>query len=269
MGFLESLKRTFNIGGCGIEIHLDRATWHQGEPIAGTVRLRGGDFVQEAERLRIVLVEFWTERRGSGKHARKVTVTNEADSAILACPCAVEAGTEREFAFSLVLPVDARLTQPDKSTGWRLRVELEVPGAIDPSSTLELRVEPAVALLELVRVWVQVLRWNEIPDKRRWDLSSRATCFRFSPPVALGDEFDHLDLACTPEPNGDWRASLAFDLQEKSLIDWLKAIIDLDKAERSVRIPAAAVCGDAAASNAFATQLVVLMQGIVDERGKR
>jgi hypothetical protein len=269
MGLFESFKRTFNIGGCGIEIRPDVSTFHQGDRLAGSVLLRGGGYVQEARQLRIALVEFWTESRGSGKSRRTVTVTKDADSAILASPCTVAVGAECEYAFHLALPADARLSTPGKSTGWRLRVELDVPGAVDPSGTLDLAVEPAVALLELVRLWGEVLRWSEVLGKRSWDRHSRTTCFRLTPPAELTSEFDHLDLACKPLPGGDWQAALEFDLQEKSLMDRLKAIIDFDKAERSMRIPAAALSGDVAARNACAAELVRLMQGIVDERTKR
>ena len=269
MGLFESFKRTFNIGGCGIEIRSGCGTVHQGARVAGTVLLRGGDYVQEATQLRISLVEFWTESRSSGKHQHTVTVTKDADSAILARPCMVAAGAEREFEFSLVLPSDARLSTPGERTGWRLSVELDVPGAVDPSGTLDLSVGPAVALLELVRLWSDVLRWNEVSGNRSWDRNSRTTCFRLTPPAELTSEFDHLDLACRPMPSGDWQAVLEFDLQEKSLMDRLKAIINIDKAERSVRIPAAALSGDFAARTACCTELVHLMQGIIDERTKR
>ena len=269
MGIFESFKRTFNIGGCGIEIRPDGDDFHQGDRVAGSVLLRGGGYVQEASQLRIALVEFWTESRGSGKNRRTVTVTKDADSAVLASPCSVGAGVELEYDFHLSLPIDARLSKPGESTGWRLRVDLDVPGAVDPSGTVDLAVEPAVALLELVRLWGEVLRWSEVPGNRSWDRSSRTTCFRLKPPVELTGEFDHLDLACQPLPGGDWQTALEFDLQEKGFMDRLKAIVDMDKAERSARIPAAALAGDIAARNACAAELVRQMQGILDERTKR
>ena len=268
MGLFESLKRTFNIGGCDLVIRPNSGSFHQGDRLAGTVLLRGGGYVQEASQLRISLVEFWTESRGSGKNRRTVTVTREADSAVLARPCSIGAGEEREEPFHLTLPLDARLSQPGKSTGWKLRVELDVPGAIDPSGSLDLTVEPAAALLELARLWTEVLHWDEVPGKRSWDQSNRDTCFRFIPPAELQSEFDHLALGCRPLPGGDWQASLNFDLQEKSLLDRLKAIIDIDKAKRGLRIPAAALAGDVAARNACAKELVQLMHGIVELRTK-
>ncbi len=266
MGLFESFKRTFNIGGCDIVICPNGGSFHQGDRLAGTVQLRGGGYVQEANQLRISLVEFWTESRGSGKNRRRVTVTRDADSAVLARPCPIGAGEEREEPFCLTLPLDARLSQPGKSTGWRLHVELDVPGAIDPSGSLDLTVLPAAALLELARLWAEVLHWDEVPEKRSWDQSNRNTCLRFMPPAELQGEFDHLDLGCRPLPGGDWQASLNFDLQEKNLLDRLKAIIDIDKAKRGLRIPAAALAGDGAARNACAKELVQLMQGIVELR---
>ena len=51
-------------------------------------------------------------------------------------------------------------------------------------------------------------------------------------------------------------------------LDRLKAIIDIDKAERGLRIPAAALASDGAARNACAKELVQLMQGSVELRTK-
>ena len=266
MGIFESLKRTFNIGGCTIEIIPLNETFHQGERISGTVQLRGGNYLQEATELKISLVEFWTESRGSGKNRRTVTVTAEADGAVLASPCVVTAGAESVYDFELNPPADGRLSTPGESTGWRLDVDLDIPHAIDPSCSLGLQVLPAVALLELANLWSDVLQWSEVPNLRTWDRQQRHTCFRFIPPSELQGDFDHLDLSCRPQPSGDWHASLSFDLQEKSLTDWLKAIVDKDKATRDLHIPAAALAGNGEARTSFATTLVHLMKEIVEAR---
>lgn len=266
MGLFESLKRTFNIGGCAIAILPDQSESRQGDAVAGRVALRGGGYVQEARQLRLALVEFWTERRGSGKSRRTVTVTREHDASVLAAPCTVGAGEERALDFRLQLPLAARLSEPDKSTGWRLEASLDVPGAVDPTCRLGLRVGPAAALLELVRLWSEVLHWREDAGRRDWDRHDRTTCFRLQPPAELQCEFDFLDLACKPLAAGDWQVAMSFDLQEKSLLDRLKAIIDIDKAERGLRVPAAALAGDAAARLAVAKELAELMQGIVKQR---
>lgn len=266
MGLLDSFKRTFNIGGCAIAIHPAADALRQGEAVAGTVALRGGDFAQEARSLRIALVEFWTERRGSGKNRRTVTVTREEAAQTLAGPLAIAPGEERALPFRLALPRDARLSEPGRREGWRLEVGMDVPGAVDPTGSLGLAVGPAAALLDLVALWQEVLRWSEDPGRRSWDRAARTTCFRFRPPGELAGDFDHLDLACRPLPDGDWQAALSFDLQEKSLLDRLKALIDIDKAERGLRIPAAALAGDRAARTACAQALVQLMQGIIAAR---
>ena len=266
MSIFESLKRTFNIGGCTIEITPLNEAFHQGERISGTVQLRGGDYLQEATELKISLVEFWTESRGSGKDRRTVTVTAEADSAVMASPCVVTVGAESTYHFDLELPADGRLSTPGESTGWRLNVDLDIPHAIDPSCSLGLHVEPAVALLELASLWSDVLQWREVPNLRTWDRHQRQTCLRFIPPTELQGDFDHLDLSCRPQPSGDWHASLSFDLQEKSLTDRLKAIVDQDKATRDLYIPTAALAGSGEARTAFATTLVHLMKDIVEAR---
>ncbi len=266
MGIFESLKRTFNVGGCAITIIPATETIRQGEMVAGKVDLRGGGYTQEARSLRIALVEFWTESRGSGKNRRTVTVAREAATETLASPFTMTVGQDVSLPFSLAVPLDARLSEPGKPQGWRLTVEMDVPGAVDPSGSLGLRVEPAEALLELAKLWSEVLRWPEVPAKRSWDRSERTTCFRFTPPAELTCEFDFLDLACKPL-GADWHAALSFDLQEKGFLDRLKAVINIDKAKSGLRIPAAALSGDQATRAACAKELVGIMQGIVANRG--
>lgn len=266
MGIFQSLKRTFNIGGCSIDIQPAAGPICQGGSVAGTVALRGGGYTQEARSLRIALVEFWTERRGSGKSRRTVTVTHEQDAAVLASPFAIAADDACSLPFSLSLPIDARLSEPGEREGWRLTVEMDIPGAVDPSGSIDLRVGPCAALLELARLWEEVLRWREDPAKRSWDRHERSTSFRFLPPAELAGEFDYLEVACTPLGGGDWQAAMSFDLQEKGFLDRLKAIIDIDKAEAGLRIPAAALSGDAHARAACAKELVGVMQGIIAKR---
>ena len=271
MGLFESLKRTFNIGGCAIEISPSNNVFHLGDRITGTVLLRGGDYPQEATELKISLVEFWTERRGSGKGRRTVTVTAAVDSTVLSSPCSIEVGSEHSYQFALLPPLDGRLSTPGDSAGWRLEVDLDIPKAIDPSRSLCLRVAPAPALLELVRLWVEVLQWSESPSHRSWDRKRRRTSLHFIPPVELQGDFDHLELNGRPFPNGDWHVTMEFDLQEKGITDRLKALVDMDKFNRELTIPAAALSGKAdrsskAARIACATSLARIMKEIVDVR---
>jgi hypothetical protein len=265
MGIFESLKRTFNVGGCAISIQPDAETIRQGGSVHGTVELRGGGYIQEARSLRIALVEFWTESRGSGKSRRTVTVTHEASAEMLASPFTIAVDQAVSLPFRLAVPLDARLSEPGRQQGWRLTVEMDVPGAVDPSGSLDLRVDPAEALLELVKLWGEVLRWPEQPAKRSWERSDRTTCFRFTPPPELASEFDFLDVACKPL-GGDWHAAMSFDLQEKGFLDRLKAVINIDKAKSGLRIPAAALSGDQAARAACAKEIVGIMQGIIAKR---
>lgn len=266
MGIFESLKRTFNISGCDLGIRLDTDDLRQGDTIAGEVVLRGGEYEQRADELRITLVEFWTERRGSGKNSHTVTVTHEADAAVLAAPCVVRPGEESAHRFSLHLPPDSRLSQPGRSEGWRLLVRLDVPGAVDPTATLGLKVEVSESLLALMDLWEDCLRWSGDPDSCRWRRADRSTCFRLYPPAELEDEFDHLDVACRPAADGSWLTSLCFDLQEKTFVDRLKAIIDIDKAMRSISIPLDALAGDGPEREACARQIQKVVKEVVSGR---
>lgn len=185
---------------------------------------------------------------------------------MLSGPLAIAPGDERSFPFQLCLPIDARLSVPGESRGWRLKVSMDVAGAIDPTGQCDLTVGPAQALLHLIDLWQEVLRWTEGPGHRSWDADDRTTSFRLNPPAELTGDFDFLDLACKPTQAGDWQVSLSFDLQEKGLLDRLKALIDIDKARKGICIPAAALAGDPAARTACAQSLVAIMQGIIATR---
>jgi hypothetical protein len=68
MGFLDDVKRAFNIGGCKLTINTNGLSFPQGTPVEGTVHLERGGLDQTCSLMSIELEEFWTESRGSGKN---------------------------------------------------------------------------------------------------------------------------------------------------------------------------------------------------------
>ena len=70
MGFLESVKRTFNIAGAEVCVQTKDDVYSQNDVVTGNVLIQGGQYDQEAQSIRLDLKEFWTETRSTGKSTR-------------------------------------------------------------------------------------------------------------------------------------------------------------------------------------------------------
>ncbi|MCZ7648577.1 MAG: sporulation protein [Planctomycetota bacterium] len=239
MGMWDGFKRTLAIGGAEIYIQTDRETQDQGSTVSGRVLLVGKDYELAGHSIQLDLVEFWTETRSSGfgknRRTRTVTVTHTHDSRELAGDFVLKPGDERCFPFKLRLPPNARLSTG--STGWRLTVALDVPNAIDPTGTVTLEVVPAPALMAVVEACVGRLKFCY--ERAHWSRSNQATTLRLLPPEMLKGELDFIEFELRHDLDGGVEGSLHLDLQEKSLGDYLKAIVNYDQVSYDFTLPAA------------------------------
>ena len=131
MGFLESVKRTFNIAGTEICVQTEDEVYSQRDVVTGTVLVEGGQYDQEVQSIRLELMEFWTEVRSTGKSTTTVTVYKKHITVELAGAITIERDSEHGYAFEVRLPRNARIST--KGAGWLLKVQLDIPKAIDPS----------------------------------------------------------------------------------------------------------------------------------------
>lgn len=268
MGIFESIKSTFNIGGARIGISLEAEECRLGGPVAGQVCVRGGGYRQEADALRLDLEEFWTESRGSGKNRRTVTVTRSEAALRLAAPFDIDPGGEVFLPFTLPLPLHGRLSEGRGSTGWRLKVEMDIPGAVDPWALQPLVVGPSAPIRNLIRVVSEDLRWQEVPSGRRWNRIDAALALFFRPPTELEAEFDDLTIFCRRVAGG-WDLGLEFDLQEKSVGDWFRSLVCLDEVMRRLHASDAELDpSQPQANRLFAIRLAGLMKELVDKRAR-
>lgn len=260
MGFLQSLKRTFNIGGARLAVTIASETHRQGDTIEGAVDVAGGEYAIEGRTLSLELVEFWTETRGSGKRRRRVTVTRTAWSTTLARPISLAAGDSASFRFAAPLPREARLSAGDE--GWKLVVAMDVPGALDPHDELRLDVGIGADKEALIAALATL---GFAQQRQRWTRAAGATVLRFAPPEELRPELDFVDAACRSDDDG-MDVSLAFDLQERSLGDWLKAVFNLDQVKRSLRLHAADLDGSRAANARLGKLFLERLESALAER---
>ena len=133
MGFLESVKQTFNIAGTEVCVQTKDDVYSQCDVVAGEVLIQGGEYDQEVQSIRLELKEFWTEVRSTGKTTTTVTVYKTHETVDLAGAGTIERQSEHSHEFEVRLPLNARVST--KSTGWLLKVRLDVPKAIDPSGS--------------------------------------------------------------------------------------------------------------------------------------
>ncbi|GEM_PF-2802424 len=227
MGILETLKRTFNIGGANIEILAGDNSFPQGGEVKGQVLIKCGDYGISGNTIGIVLEEYWQERRGTGKNRRNVTVRQPRASVLFAKDFTLEEGMEYVHPFSMKLPLNCRLST--SSTGWSLMVNIDVPNAIDPEKRIRLNIVPAKEFRDLSGTLQGRLNFKEKANSWRWDSSSGSTYFRLLPDEELKKEFDYVAFELRQLAGGDISGTVIFDLQEKFFKDYLKAIIDIDK----------------------------------------
>ena len=242
MGLFESIMRGLNIGGCNISVHTDKQAYQQGTQISGKVIVKGGKIPQAGNAIFIELEEFWTEQRrdgigshtgsgvhiGSGRGSQTVTVYKVRDAEAFK-DFSITPGEEQNFDFNLNLPLNSRLST--SSTGWNIKVTIDIPNAVDPACRARLNIIPAVEFIAIATACEEI-QFTLKPKSWKWAKDSK-TYFRLLPSEEMNKEFDYIafnlyQLAST----GGVTGTILFNLQEKSFMDYLKAMFLQDRIEK-------------------------------------
>ena len=100
MGFLTSIKKTFNISGAEVSVATDDDIHSQGDRVSGRVTVRAGEYLQKGSSIWLELKEFWTETHSAGKHGSTTETVMEArENVSLAIDCAIQPGSEESEEF--------------------------------------------------------------------------------------------------------------------------------------------------------------------------
>ena len=234
MGFLDDVKRAFNIGGCRLTINTNSQFHPQGSLVEGEIHLEGGGLDQTCSLMCVELEEFWTESRGSGKNRSRVTVYRTREREVLGRNISILPGDRSSYQFSLKLPANSRLST--STTGWRLKVSLDIPGAIDPCSTLSLKVTGAGEFKAISAACSEMFQMREKENSWKWG-DMQSTYFRMLPSNELGREFDYIAFSLRQvEGTGGVHGKIIFNLQEKSFKDYLKAMLFMDRIEKPLAL---------------------------------
>ena len=94
MGFLESVKRTFNIAGTEVCVLTEDDVYSQCDVVTGQILIQGGQYDQQVQSIRLELKEFWTETRSTGKTTTTVTVYKTHETVDLAGASTIETATQ-------------------------------------------------------------------------------------------------------------------------------------------------------------------------------
>jgi len=266
MGIVSGFRHTFNIGGSEIEVTTVDDVHSQADRVVGEVAIRGGEYEQRGQAIRLHLTEFWTETRTTGKTTTTVTVTKTAETVALSGEFAIQPRSEQFYPFEVKLPLNCRIST--RSTGWYLQVEMVIPKAVDPKGKATLDVQPAEEFLAVVETCEAQLRFSELPKKRRWSSKTRVASFRLTPPEVLKAELDYLRLDMLLQPDGSVLVDLIFDLQEKSVSDYFKAMFGRDKVTRTITLSLAQVFVSEAEVNsaAISEALARSLQEVIESR---
>ncbi len=230
MGLFESIMSGLNIGGCSIEVHTDMLAYPQATNIKGQVVVRGGKIPQEGSAIKIELEEFWTESRGSGKNSRRVTVYR-TQCAQSFKNFSISPGEVQSYDFSLALPLNSRLST--SSTGWDIKVSIDIPNAIDPVCKAKLLIEPAKEFLAIVEA-CRGLKFSIKSNSWEWTKDSDTTYFRLLPSEEMYKEFDYMAFnLCQSFRTGGVVGDILFNLQEKSFTDYLKSMLFMDRIQKT------------------------------------
>lgn len=222
MGLFDGFKRTFSIGGARIGILTDQSYFCQGDAVTGTVGLIGHDYPLAGTAVTVELIEFWRESRGTGKNRRTVTVRRSRATKRLKGQFALGVGDTERFSFSLKLPANCRIST--SSTGWSLLVRLDVPAAVDATSRQKLDIRPHRSILALQSSLNSRLGFT-VKGRTTWDARKREINFKMIPPADLKKELDDVKFVLTHRLDGGISGKAGFDLQEKKLTDYFRAML--------------------------------------------
>ncbi len=234
MGILEGLKRTLNIAGSKIDVVLEDEIYSQFDLIRGEVVVTAPEHKLAGKAINLELKEFWTEVRSTGKTTTTVTVYETRVEVALQGAFDFEPASQHRFPFEVGLPKNCRIST--SHTGWRLVVSMDIPNAIDPTEGVVLEVQPAEEFLAIIEVCEENLRFQERRKSRRWNPDSRTAYFRLLPPEMLKSELDYLAFDMSQAEDGSVEGDLIFNLQEKSIVDYFKAIIRKDRIRKQFHL---------------------------------
>ncbi len=247
----EGLEKRLLLADAEVVLAFDDAVYSQGDRVRGSVTVLPHDVSEAKEiRLHVGLREVWraTEddeetgaltTRSQGKTRVEAALTGGEEKTVVRRQASgVSFSPARCYRFALPLQHNSRFTTDEG--GWQFVVRQEEARAAPDFARVDLAVQPAEEFLAIAAAMTRGLRFRELVTERRWDESTVASVFRFSPPPVLAERIDTFELELL-QSEGAIRGNMVVELEERSLGSYFKSFFGLDRKERSFEIPSSEV----------------------------
>ena len=211
------LKKTFNLSGCEISINPESSTFHQGDEVKCSFTITGNEYQQTADNITVSLEESWEKRSGKST----ITVRENRVLRTVGTNVVIKPDEHHKYEFTAKLPPNCRLSDASDNLGWCLVVTVDVPNSIDPRERLSIQVLPHREFEAIEHALMSELKFKSSSGKS------------FLPPEVLKSELDYLDLHFLQE-GAITICELVFNLQEKSISDYFKAVLFQDSITRKI-----------------------------------
>lgn len=270
-------SRDLTISGHEVVLELDDEVISQGDVISGAVVvIPTGE--REVGKVSIRLREHWrqvepdervdglTTRARSRVHAKAKLKKFESSTIVRKRDFSVQLMQAQRCRFEFQLPRNARVSTD--AAGWMLEVSLKGSPSVHPDVDLmKLDVRVAEEVQAVLDAWVERLKFTEDRARRRWEHQGLTTKVSLMPPKALAGEFDGVDLELRQGEGGAVEGRVIFDLEEKSVADYLRAAVGSDRISREIALSHEQVFVDGAVDlDGIAQVFRTLLAGVLAER---
>jgi len=216
---------SYGIEWADIKLGMDKTRYHQGDLINCELYLKGNGNERSVNVLRIMLEATKVRTAGNGytkAAGRKHLQTVEIDTAV-----DLDQHDPLLLPFTLQLPQSISFT--DSTLCWSISVELKKGTGSIVSVTRHFQVLPQKILMEILATVESSLGFKENLHVRHWLEDSQKTRFLLEPDYRYKKHLDYVQLEIRETDTGDIEGQFEFDLQERVLTDYVKAILGKDK----------------------------------------
>ena len=260
------LKKTFNLSGCEISINPESSTFHQGDEVKCSFNITGNEYQQTADNITVSLEESWEKRlpepqrrvESWEKRSGKSTITVRENRVLrtVGTNVVITPDEHHKYEFTAKLPPNCRLSDASDNLGWCLVVTVDVPNSIDPRERLSIQVLPHREFEAIEHALMSELKFKSSSGKS------------FLPPEVLKSELDYLDLHFLQE-GAITICELVFNLQEKSISDYFKAVLFQDSITREMNFSCDEIFDENWTPKAknIANRIAEKMKDVLKERG--
>ena len=216
---------SYGIEWADIKIGMDKARYHQGDSISCELYLKGNGKRRSVNVFKIML-EATKVRTASNGYAtaagRRYFETIEINTDV-----DLELPDSLLLPFTLQLPENVSFTDP--TLCWSISVDFKNASGSTESVTRHFVVLPKKVFMDILKVVESRLGFSENLHVRHWIEDSQKTRFFLEPSKRFKNLLDFIQLEIRENPNGDVEGEFEFDLQERTISDYVEAILGRDK----------------------------------------